>query len=72
MHSIPRSEHPRPQFVRENWMNLNGQWEFQFDFGNSGMARKLYLNESSAPKAVFRVSVIRTLFPHCGIAEACC
>ena len=45
MCTIPRSEHPRPQFVRKNWMNLNGQWEFQFDFGNSGVERHLYRNE---------------------------
>lgn len=29
--NIPRNEYPRPQFVREGWMNLNGQWEFSFD-----------------------------------------
>lgn len=29
--SIPRPEYPRPQFVRERWMNLNGQWQFSFD-----------------------------------------
>ena len=28
---IPRSEYPRPNFVRENWMTLNGPWEFSFD-----------------------------------------
>ncbi|MBT3602134.1 MAG: beta-glucuronidase, partial [Candidatus Latescibacteria bacterium] len=32
----PRSEHPRPQFQRDNWMNLNGTWNFAFDFGSSG------------------------------------
>ena len=21
-----RKEHPRPQFVRDSWLNLNGQW----------------------------------------------
>ena len=21
-----RKEHPRPQFVRDTWLNLNGQW----------------------------------------------
>ncbi|QJD82113.1 glycoside hydrolase family 2 protein [Cohnella herbarum] len=26
-----RSEHPRPQFVRKDWLSLNGQWEFEFD-----------------------------------------
>lgn len=25
---IPRPEHPRPDFKRELWMNLNGVWEF--------------------------------------------
>lgn len=31
----PRQEHPRPQFYRENWQNLNGVWDFDFDFGES-------------------------------------
>ena len=39
---IPRPEYPRPQFIREGWMNLNGQWDFLFDFGNSGMDRRLW------------------------------
>src|ERR1041384_3994948 len=25
---VPRSEYPRPQFVRSIWFNLNGEWEF--------------------------------------------
>ena len=25
---IPRAEYPRPDFVREAWQNLNGEWEF--------------------------------------------
>ncbi len=36
---IPRNEHPNPQFMRENYVNLNGEWDFAFDFGNSGNAR---------------------------------
>lgn len=28
---VPRPEYPRPQFVREQWLNLNGEWEFSFD-----------------------------------------
>ncbi len=39
---IPRSEHPKPQFMRESWMNLNGEWDFCIDNGRSGMARKFY------------------------------
>ena len=34
--STPRPEYPRPQFERSEWINLNGTWTFQFDFGNSG------------------------------------
>jgi hypothetical protein len=29
--SIPLSEHPRPDFQRELWQNLNGPWQFEFD-----------------------------------------
>ncbi len=43
---IPRSEYPRPQFVRENWLNLNGQWQFELDQGVSGVERKVYEQES--------------------------
>jgi beta-galactosidase/beta-glucuronidase len=39
--SNPRAEHPRPQFVRERWINLNGTWSFDFDFGVSGIERGL-------------------------------
>ncbi len=39
--SIPRPEYPRPQFVRDEWMNLNGKWQFEFDYGVSGHQRGL-------------------------------
>ena len=39
---IPRIEHPKPQFQRDSWMNLNGPWAFEIDQGRSGTARKLY------------------------------
>ena len=39
-----RSEYPRPSFVRENWLNLNGEWEFYNDTGASGADRKVYLS----------------------------
>ncbi len=35
MINIPRPEHPDPQFERANWLNLNGEWDFEFDFGKS-------------------------------------
>ena len=39
---IPRPEYPRPQFARKDWMNLNGEWQFEIDAGRSGKERKLY------------------------------
>ncbi len=33
---LPRPEYPRPQFERTEWVNLNGEWTYTFDFGNSG------------------------------------
>ena len=33
--NLPRHEHPKPQAERANWLNLNGEWDFEFDFGNS-------------------------------------
>lgn len=45
--SISRIEHPKPQFERKNWMNLNGQWNFCFDHGKSGIARKFYENNEA-------------------------
>lgn len=40
-----REEYPRPGFQRENWQNLNGEWEFYMDAGASGKQRKVYLEE---------------------------
>jgi beta-galactosidase/beta-glucuronidase len=37
VNDIPRPEYPRPQFVRNRWMNLNGEWEFAFDDNNEGL-----------------------------------
>lgn len=39
---IPRKEHPKPQFERASWMNLNGEWEFELDNGRSGIERELF------------------------------
>ena len=45
---IYRTEHPKPQFMRKNWTNLNGIWQFEQDPGVSGEARGL-----AKPDAVF-------------------
>jgi beta-galactosidase/beta-glucuronidase len=38
---IPRPEHPRPDFERAAWLNLNGQWQFEIDEQGDGEARGL-------------------------------
>lgn len=35
-------DYPRPQFVRNNWENLNGTWDFGFDDANVGEKEKWY------------------------------
>lgn len=35
-------DYPRPQFVRQDWTNLNGIWDFAFDDGKLGEAEKWY------------------------------
>ena len=37
--SQPRAEYPRPQFVRAEWVNLNGEWQFEIDRSDSGLER---------------------------------
>ena len=39
--TLPRREYPRPQFVRDDWLCLNGQWGFEIDQGDSGIHRGL-------------------------------
>lgn len=41
---IYRTEHPKPQFMRENWVNLNGEWQFEIDNSNSGTEKGFYNN----------------------------
>lgn len=37
--TIPLPEHPRPDFERAHWLNLNGVWSFEFDSLNVGMSQ---------------------------------
>ena len=46
---IERREYPRPQFRRENWQSLNGEWEFAFDDKNDGVKSGLWQGKKSLP-----------------------
>ena len=42
LQQIPRPEHPRPDFMRDTFHNLNGVWQFSFDDENVGLAEGWY------------------------------
>lgn len=44
-----RNEYPRPQFRRESWQNLNGEWEFAFDDQNEGIKSGLWQGKKALP-----------------------
>ena len=47
---VPRPEHPRPDAVRENWLTLNGEWQFESDAQGDGEARGLITGKELASK----------------------
>ncbi|MEN6308531.1 MAG: sugar-binding domain-containing protein, partial [Anaerohalosphaeraceae bacterium] len=50
--AVPRSEHPRPDAYRENWMTLNGSWQFEIDAKNDGLERGLTTGKDLSSKIV--------------------
>lgn len=50
--TIPRSEYPRPQFERDEWINLNGEWNFAFDRENVGEKEQWYKNPNFQQKII--------------------
>jgi len=50
--NIPLPEHPRPDHMRTEWMNLNGYWNFMFDKQNVGETQKWFENPSSFTKQI--------------------
>lgn len=40
--NIPRPEHPRPDFMRDTFHNLNGTWQFAFDDDDVGVQEGWY------------------------------
>lgn len=60
---IPRPEHPRPQFRRDSWTNLNGSWAFEIDNARSGAARGL-----SSPEAKLSGRIIVPFCPESSLS----
>ncbi len=43
-------DYPRPQFVRNEWENLNGEWNFVFDYENEGEKKKYFCSFPNSKK----------------------
>ncbi|WP_062106447.1 glycoside hydrolase family 2 protein [Bacillus niameyensis] len=50
--NLPRKEYPRPHFTREDWLNLNGEWNFAFDKENVGEKEKWYESTNLPQKII--------------------
>lgn len=42
MTNLPRTEYPRPDFEREHFVSLNGEWSFAYDDKDLGLNEKWY------------------------------
>ena len=49
---LPRPEHPRPDFQRDTFCNLNGLWQFAFDDEDRGLAEKWYTPDYPLDKEI--------------------
>ncbi len=50
--SVPLPEHPRPDFMRQQWLNLNGKWRFAFDPNNKGTSEAWYSKNEPFDKMI--------------------
>ncbi|MHA1683026.1 MAG: glycoside hydrolase family 2 protein [Promethearchaeota archaeon] len=50
--TIPRSEYPRPEARRGDWICLNGQWDFEFDAEHEGMKGRWFINHDFSRKII--------------------
>lgn len=50
MNNIPRSEHPRPDRKRKDWLCLNGEWDFEIDNARIGIYKDYNERTSLAGK----------------------
>ena len=50
MSNIPRCEHPRPDRLRKDWLNLNGVWDFEIDNAKVGLEKNFHKRDSFSQK----------------------
>ena len=49
---IPLPEHPRPDFERADWVNLNGPWQFRFDKEDTGAGAGWSAGQTQFPDTI--------------------
>ena len=49
---IPLPEHPRPDFQRADWQNLNGRWQFRFDAKDDGARAGWFMSSFASPHRI--------------------
>jgi hypothetical protein len=50
--NIPLPEHPRPDFQRPQWLNLNGPWQFRFDAKDAGRKKQWFGADVDFPDTI--------------------
>jgi hypothetical protein len=50
--NIPLPEHPRPDFQRQQWLNLNGPWQFRFDEKDVGQKEQWFKANVDFPDTI--------------------
>ena len=50
--NIPRNDYPRPQMVRDSFICLNGEWDFEIDNAKVGEEKEFFLRESLNEKII--------------------
>ncbi len=52
MINIPRNQHPRPDRLREDWLCLNGEWDFEIDNDKIGVDKEFFKRDSLDSKII--------------------
>ncbi|RAP74514.1 glycoside hydrolase family 2 protein [Paenibacillus montanisoli] len=52
MSTIFRTDYPRPQFVRQQWESLNGEWEFEFDDDRIGSKEQWHKGQNELARRI--------------------
>lgn len=50
--AVPLAEHPRPDFQRQEWINLNGAWDFRFDAEDAGEKKRWFAGGEDFPEKI--------------------